>query len=215
MDPLAEKYFGWSPYNYTLNNPINFYDPDGRGVDPKTKLTTWKDVSNTWNQSMTEAANAPIMERAGLFIIGVFKTLGTAIDASDPLGAFGTVNPVGIFTAAGEKMALQMLREGQIVTKGEKLFAGSEAINALGKELNFSKLKGVVKSENPATWGGELTGGVQRIVKYVDKDGQTISVVHEVTDAKGNIIHRDFDAVRTKSGEMINKDRNLDLIDNK
>jgi len=32
MDPLAERYYGVSPYVYALNNPIKYVDPDGQVV---------------------------------------------------------------------------------------------------------------------------------------------------------------------------------------
>ncbi len=32
MDPLAEKYPGFSPYVYVANNPVNAIDPDGRYI---------------------------------------------------------------------------------------------------------------------------------------------------------------------------------------
>ena len=33
VDPRADKYPDWNPYNYTLNNPINLIDPDGQAPD--------------------------------------------------------------------------------------------------------------------------------------------------------------------------------------
>lgn len=32
LDPLAEKYYSWSPTNYALNNPVLFVDPDGKEI---------------------------------------------------------------------------------------------------------------------------------------------------------------------------------------
>ena len=39
MDPLAEKYPSWSPYNYVLNNPVGMVDPDGMDAEGSREST--------------------------------------------------------------------------------------------------------------------------------------------------------------------------------
>lgn len=33
VDPLAQEFAAWSPYNYVLGNPLRYIDPDGRSAD--------------------------------------------------------------------------------------------------------------------------------------------------------------------------------------
>ncbi|MFT3995751.1 MAG: RHS repeat-associated core domain-containing protein, partial [Dysgonamonadaceae bacterium] len=53
MDPLAEKYYDWSPYAYCAGNPVNVIDPTGMVIDSlsqgqwdtqKNKVTAQRDM---------------------------------------------------------------------------------------------------------------------------------------------------------------------------
>ena len=39
-DPMSEKYYGFSPYNYCAGDPVSFQDPDGMDRQIKTRQNT-------------------------------------------------------------------------------------------------------------------------------------------------------------------------------
>jgi hypothetical protein len=46
FDPMANKYPGWSPYNYASNNPILFIEVNGDTVSIITSGPTYKNTQN-------------------------------------------------------------------------------------------------------------------------------------------------------------------------
>ncbi len=195
------KLYTQSPYSYGYNNPLRYVDPDGR--------TPW-DVLDIgfaiW--SISDFVQNPTWANAGWAALDV---TAAALPIAPSSGYFRR-------GAQATDQALGLLRKGDIavpiaeglVKRGDEFFANSTTVNELGQKLNFSKLTPEIQRSKNAIWQGKETGGVNRIVAYKDSKGNTVAVVHEVTDSQGRIVHRDFDAIRLESGQMINKDRSLD-----
>jgi uncharacterized protein RhaS with RHS repeats len=71
IDPLAEKYYSWSPYGYCLGNPIRYIDPDGRDgmvtgsgtqYDPYVITAIYYYQNGSLNDSQINGLNAAVAE---------------------------------------------------------------------------------------------------------------------------------------------------------
>ncbi|MCS3201772.1 RHS repeat domain-containing protein [Candidatus Bacteroides intestinigallinarum] len=49
VDPMAEKYYNWSPYSYCMSNPIKYIDPSGQTVVIWYKNDSGKTVSYSYS----------------------------------------------------------------------------------------------------------------------------------------------------------------------
>lgn len=99
MDPAAGKYPGWSPYAYTLDNPIRNVDPDGRIVETVIDVASVAysayDVYNDpslenfgWLALDVVCAVAPFVPAVGILrhaddVHDAAKAIGIVDDASD------------------------------------------------------------------------------------------------------------------------------------